>query len=212
MTGYLVMIPLGYLLGSLPFGLIIVWILKRVDVRDFGSGKIGMTNVMRTAGVPAAVVVLLLDMSKAVVAVVIARLLFDSPGTEAAAGLAALFGHNWPVFIGFRGGRGIATGWGCLFVLNPIAGLVATAVGAPVVATTRYVSLGSLLGATSGVIALIVLAATDHAPLGYIWFGGIGGALVIVQHRDNIQRLLKGRERKIGKRASVSQTQAKVGS
>ncbi|MCI0440851.1 MAG: glycerol-3-phosphate acyltransferase, partial [Chloroflexi bacterium] len=78
MTGYLVMVPIGYLLGALPFGLIIVWVLKRVDVRDYGSGKMGMTNVMRIAGVPAAIAVLLLDMSKAVVAVAIARALFDS--------------------------------------------------------------------------------------------------------------------------------------
>ncbi len=211
MTGYLVMVPIGYLLGALPFGLIIVWVLKRVDVRDYGSGKMGMTNVMRIAGVPAAIAVLLLDMSKAVVAVAIARALFDSAGAEAAVGLAALFGHNWPVFSGFRGGRGIATGWGCLFILHPIAGLVATAVGVPVVAATRYVSLGSLLGATSGVVALIVLAVTGHAPLAYIWFGAIGGALVVFQHRDNIGRLLKGQERKLGQRAEAAKPNLRAG-
>ena len=212
MTAYLVMVPLGYLIGSLPFGLIIVWLLKRVDVRDYGSGKIGMTNVMRTAGAPAAIVSMFLDMSKAIVAVVIARVLFDSAGAEAGAGLAALFGHNWPVFIGFRGGRGVATGWGCLFILHPLAGVVATVVGLPIVAATRYMSLGSLLGATLGAAALIVLASIDRAPIEYVWFGGIGAALVVFQHRDNIRRLLKGEERKIGRQAEVVQSEVNVGS
>ena len=152
---YIVMLPAGYLLGSLPFGLILGKLSKGVDVRDYGSGSTGMTNVMRTAGAPAAALTLLLDMCKAVVAVLIARWLFDAPGAEALAGaLAALAGHNWPVFVGFRGGKGTAAGWGALIILSPISGLVATLVGVPTVALTRYVSLGSILGTLSGVITL----------------------------------------------------------
>lgn len=201
---YLVLIPVGYLLGCLPFGLIAGWVFKGVDVRKYGSGKTGMTNVMRTVGVPAALLVLALDMGKGIVAVAIARLIADAPGVEAAAGLAALIGHNWPVFIGFRGGRGTATGWGGLLMLSPVAGLVATLVGLPVVAITRYMSLGSILGASSGAIALVVLAVTGAVPMEYVWYGAIGGALVVARHKDNIQRLLRGEERKISQRATAA--------
>ena len=94
MIEYLIMVPISYLIGSVPFGLLAGKLAAKVDIRDYGSGKIGMTNVLRTAGVTAAAVVLLLDMGKAVAAVVIARLLFDSGGVEAAAALAVIFGHN----------------------------------------------------------------------------------------------------------------------
>ena len=113
MIAYLVMIPIGYLLGAIPFGLILGKLFRGVDVREYGSGKTGMTNVMRTAGVLPALLSLALDMGKAVLAVVLARAFFDSRGAEAAAAIAAVMGHNWPVFVGFRGGRGTAPGWGC---------------------------------------------------------------------------------------------------
>ena len=203
MTDYLIPIAVGYLLGSVPVGLVAAWAFKRVDIRDFGSGRTGMTNVLRTVGVPAAAIVLVLDMGKSAAAILVARLLGDSHGPEVAAALAAMVGHNWPVFIGFKGGRGTAPGWGGLCVLSPLAGLIAAVVSAPIVGATRYVSLGSIVGAVSGVSALIVIAATGHAPSEYIWFGAIAGTLVVVQHKDNIQRLLKGEERKLGRSAGV---------
>ncbi len=196
---YIVMLPAGYLLGSLPFGLILGKLSKGVDVRDYGSGSTGMTNVMRTAGAPAAALTLILDMCKAVVAVLIARWLFDAPGAEALAALAALAGHNWPVFVGFRGGKGTAAGWGALIILSPISGLVATLVGVPTVALTRYVSLGSILGTLSGVITLIILIALGRAPLEYLSFGVVGACIVVGLHKPNILRLIRGEERKIGK-------------
>ena len=149
------------------------------------------------------VVVLFLDMGKAVLAVVVARIFFDSPGVDAAAALAVVFGHNWPVFIRFKGGKGIASGWGGLFVLSPIAGLVATLVGLPLIAFTRYVSLASISSAVLGSLALIILAALGHLPLAYIWFGAIGSVLVVVRHRENIQRLLSGTERKLGQQSEA---------
>ena len=208
MTDYLILIPVGYVLGSLPFGLVSGWAFKRVDVRDFGSGKTGMTNVLRTVGVPAAALVLLLDMGKAVLAVVLARIVSDSHGVEAAAALAALIGHNWPVFVRFRGGRGTAPGWGGLCILSPVSGVVATAVGIPMIAITRYVSLGSMLGAASGAVAVIVLSSMGHAPSEYIWFGAIGGTVVVARHKDNILRLLRGEERRLGQPAKPVEAQA----
>ena len=199
---YIVIIPLAYLIGALPFGVIMGRLFKGVDVRDYGSGTTGMTNVMRSAGVPAAVLTLLLDMSKAVLCVLLARLIFESHhGVEAAAAIAAQVGHNWPVFAGFRGGKGTAAGWGALIILSPISGVVATLVGVPIVALTRYVSLGSILGTLSGVITLIALIAVGRAPVEYLAFALVGAALVIGLHKDNIRRLIKGTERKIGKPA-----------
>ena len=104
----------------------------------------------RTVGRPAAALVLLLDMGKGVLSVVIARVVSDTAGVESAAALAALAGHNWPVFLAFRGGRGTATGWGSLLILSPISGLAAAVVGVPLVATTRYVSLGSIAAGAAG--------------------------------------------------------------
>lgn len=212
MIAYIVMIPVGYLLGALPFGLILGKLFGGVDVREYGSGKTGMTNVLRTAGVPAALLSLALDMGKAVLTVLLARIFFDSPGVEAAAAVAALVGHNWPVFVGFRGGRGTAPGWGALIILSPLAGLVATLIGLSAVALSRYVSLGSILGTLSGIITLIALAVLGVVVEGdsdafwfayaeYIWFAVIGAALVIGLHKDNIQRLISGTERKLGQSA-----------
>ena len=204
MIEYLIMVPVAYLVGSIPFGLLAGKLVAKVDIRDYGSGKIGMTNVLRTAGVTAAGVVLLLDMGKAVSVVVVARLLFDSYGVEAASALAVIFGHNWPVFIGFRGGRGTASGWGGLIILSPIAGVIATVIGLGLVGVTRYVSLGSIMAASLGSVALVVLAFMGQEPLIYSWYGIIGGTLIVVRHRDNIQRLLNGTERKIGQKADLA--------
>jgi glycerol-3-phosphate acyltransferase PlsY len=201
---YLVLVPIAYLVGSLPFGLIAGKIVTGTDIRDFGSGKTGMTNVLRTAGPVPAALVLLLDMGKAVVAVVVARILFDSTGAEAAAVVAVMIGHNWPVFVQFRGGRGIASGYGGLLILSWPAFIVATLVGVSLIAGTRYVSLGSITAAVLGSLALIITAATGHAPMAYIWFGVFGTALVVVRHKDNIHRLLQGTEPKIGQRANLA--------
>jgi glycerol-3-phosphate acyltransferase PlsY len=200
MNAFLIMIPVGYLIGAVPFGYLAGKLFANVDIREHGSGSIGMTNVLRTAGARVAIGVLLLDMGKGVLAVVITRLAFDSHGAEAAAALAVLFGHSWPVFIGFRGGRSTASGWGGLLILSPIAGLIAAIVGIPLIALTRYVSVGSIGAASLGSLALVVLALTGifETPQVYGWYGIIGGALIVFRHKENILRLFNGTERKIG--------------
>ncbi len=197
----LIFIPIGYALGSVPFGLISGYIFGAGDIRRVGSGKSGMTNVMRTVGYKVGVVVLFLDMGKSVGAIALTRYGFDAfDGAVAGAGLAALVGHVWPVFSGFKGGRGVAPGWGGLIIISPISGIAATVLGLSIVGLTRYVSLASITSAVSGSVILIVLAALGQEPFHYMWYGMIGAPLIVYLHRDNIGRLLRGEERKLGQR------------
>lgn len=197
MTEFLGFALLGYLLGSLPFGLIFGRLFKGVDVRDHGSGATGMTNVLRTVGIKAAILVLILDMSKSVIAILGARLITESPSIEVAAGVASMIGHIWPIFSGFRGGKGVAPGWSGLFPLSPICGIVATLVGVPIIILTRYVSLGSIIGAISGTGLLVVLSLAGQTSGVYAWYGFLGGIIVIARHKDNLSRLVKGNERRL---------------
>lgn len=206
MTDYLVFIfvPLGYLLGAIPFGYIAGKLFGGVDVRDHGSGSIGMTNVMRTVSPPVAILVLALDMGKAAGAVVLTMVIADAPLVETLTGIAVIVGHSWSVFIGFSGGKGTATGWGALFALSPIAGIVASVIGVGLVAITRYVSLGSIVAATLGALTLAVIAVVNDAvPLEYALYGAVGAPIILLKHRDNIQRLLKGDERKLGQKVDT---------
>ena len=211
MTDFLIFIPLGYLLGSLPFGLIAGRVAMGVDIREHGSGNSGMTNVLRTVGARAAALVLLLDMGKAVLAVALARVFSDSAGVEVTAALAAIAGHNWPLFTGFKGGRGTSTGWGALIILSPVSGLIATFIGVVTIAIWRYVSLGSLLGAVSGATAVIALSLIQFEPLAYAWYGAFGALMIIVRHRDNIGRLIRGQESKLGQPADQNGAERKTG-
>jgi len=150
----------------------------------------GRVSAAAQAGWPPALIVLLLDMGKAILAVALARITTDSQGAEAVAALAVLAGHNWPVFTGFKGGRGTAPGWGALIILSPVAGLVATSIGLLAIVGSRYISLGSVSAATVGAALLVALASTGHAPTPYIWFGAVGGPLIVLLHRDNIARIV----------------------
>lgn len=206
----------GYLLGSIPSGVLIGKLFGNKDPRDYGSRKTGATNVLRTVGPGAAALVVLLDVGKGVAAVLLARALLSFPdgahvfgayGTswqtiaEALAALAALLGHNYSVFIGFKGGRGVLTGAGAVLAMSWAAWLVGFIAAATPIALTRYVSLGSILGAAASPIAGFVLMLTGHASLPQVVFMALGGAFVIVSHTDNIKRLLSGTERKLGQPA-----------
>lgn len=200
----------AYLIGSTPSGVLVGKGFADVDPRQHGSGKTGATNILRTLGPGAAVAVGITDLLKGVVPVLLARyLLFPSGAAwgdlrlwgEVIAGYGALFGHNYSVFIHFTGGRGVATGGGSIFAMNPIAGICGAFGFIIPVAATRYVSLGSIIAGTSAAVAEAGLVATGHDSYQHLVFIAGGAAFVIYSHKDNIDRLLKGTERKLGEKA-----------
>jgi 2-dehydropantoate 2-reductase len=186
-------VVLSYLIGSVPTGLVLVRLLRGEDIRKYGSGNIGTVNVFRVAGTPTAVAVLAVDVLKGLAPVLLAVRLGAGPWVVMACGLAAIVGHNWSVFLGFRGGKGIATSFGVLAGLSLVAALVAAAVWIVVVAITRYSSLGSLLGVLSVPLVLWRIGA----PQAYVAFGVIAAAFAIYRHRSNIRRLVAGTELRI---------------
>jgi len=205
------LIILGYLIGSIPVGFILGKLARGIDIREHGSGNIGMTNVMRILGVRAGVFVFFADIAKGAAAVALAwAILAYSPNMvvwgQVAGGAAAIVGHSWPIYIGFKGGRGIATGFGAVLVLSWPVGLIAFTVFLLVVGLSRYVSLGSILGALTMLLAMIPFVVLDVWSFGhfaYIVFGLVVVPIVIFRHRDNIRRLLSGTESKIGSSRTV---------
>jgi len=202
-------IILGYLIGAIPFGVIIGRLTRGIDVRDYGSGSMGMTNVLRTVGAGAGVLVFLADLTKGAAAVAFAWLIFASlPAMVAwgqvAGGVAAVIGHSWPVYVGFRGGRGVTTGFGALLMIAWPVGLICFAIFLIVVALSRYVSLGSMLAGLSMLVVMIPFVLLDVEPFAYLVYGLIVAPLIIFRHRGNIQRLLSGTERKIGQKTEAS--------
>ena len=199
---YVAVILLGYLLGAIPFGMLVTRRVRGVDVRGYGSGKTGATNVLRTAGAKAGVFTLLLDVGKGAVPVAVAWLLLDSPAAQVVAALAAVAGHNWPVYVKFRGGRGVATYVGGMAAMYwPVALACSLGVGLGTAALTRYMSLGAILLVFSSLAIMLLLFLLDMQPAQYLIYTGVGGGLILFQHRDNIQRLATGTERKIGQGA-----------
>lgn len=200
---YLVAVAFGYLLGSVPAGYIIGKVTRGIDVREYGSRKTGGTNVLRTLGLGAAIAVIVFDVAKGSVSVLLARAISDEPYVQAAAGLAAVAGHVWPVYVGFRGGRGVSAAFGSVLAMNPLASLALVPVAILIVATTRYMSLMSVGMAAIAAGVFAALAVADVHPYAYAVFTLIAAALIIVLHRDNIERLLSGTERKVGQREQV---------
>jgi len=193
MTSLLAAAAAGYLLGSLPTGLLVVRALTGTDIRTVGSGNIGTVNVYRVAGLGASALVLVVDMLKGAVPVLLAQAWGQPAAGQVAAGLAAIAGHNWSVFLRFRGGKGIATSFGVLLAISPIVGLIAAAVWGAVVGMTRYASLGSLLGVAS--VPLVMWWRREPPP--HLVFGIITLAFAVYRHRANLARLISGTELKI---------------
>lgn len=184
---------LGYLIGSLPTGLIVIRLLRGIDIRRYGSGNIGATNVFRVAGLPTAALVLAVDMLKGAIPVLLARAWDQPPLVAVLGGLAAIAGHNWSIFLRFSGGKGIATSFGVLLALSPASAGVAAAVWLLVVSVTRYASLASLLG----IAAVPPAMWLRREPREYVAFGALALVLAIYRHRANIARLRRGTELKI---------------
>jgi glycerol-3-phosphate acyltransferase PlsY len=195
---FLVCIAVGYLVGSIPIGLVIGRVVQGIDIREFGSGKIGFTNVVRTVSTGWGVVALLGDIAKGAAPVVLARLISDEPYVAMAAGLAVAIGHDWPVFAGFRGGRGVSASFGVVLALNPIAGLALLPVGLAIIGITRIVSLMSVVMAPAIAVVFVILAALDLHPWAYAVYAIVAAVLVLGLHKENIDRLLAGTEPKFG--------------
>lgn len=196
------LVAAGYLLGSIPFGVVVGRALGGVDPRTVGSGNIGASNVARSAGKKAGVLTLLLDAAKAALPMLVARALFARLGASApvaegisvAVGLAAFAGHLWPVWLRFQGGKGVATATGVFLVLAPMAVLLALGAFAVGYGATRIAAVGSLAGAAVVVIACFMI----HGGASLVpWAGLLVGLLIVWRHRGNIQRMLAGNENKV---------------
>jgi len=188
----------AYLLGSIPFGLLVAKVFGRGDVRKEGSGNIGATNVSRVAGPLAGILTLLLDGAKGAAAVLVAgRYSNDSAMWMVIAGLAALVGHCFPVWLKFKGGKGVATAAGVYLALCPPAFLAGLILFLLVAGFSRYVSLGSVAAAVAMPLLMYFLWAPHHAPPPVITFGALAVAVLIVyKHDGNLQRLVEGTEPK----------------
>ncbi len=191
---------LSYLLGAFPTGYLLFRWTSRKDIRTFGSGATGATNVLRLKGWRLAVPVALIDVFKGAIPALVAFRYSRDPGFAALCASAAVIGHCYPVYIGFKGGKGVATAAGAMFSLAPGPAALCLAVFVVLVALTRYISLGSI----AAVALFPVFGALLHRPRALI-LGSLPLVLVILfRHRSNIRRLIRGTERKLGEKAAVT--------
>jgi glycerol-3-phosphate acyltransferase PlsY len=195
----------SYLVGSIPWSWLVVRWRTGKDVRQVGSGNVGATNAMRAAGRAAGALALLLDVAQGVAPVLVARGLGAPPLVESCAATLAVLGHMYPLWLRFRGGKGVATGAGALGALAPVPALLAAALFVVVVATTRYVSLGSIVALVAFPILVLLLAALGDSPrdVPFLVGSALVPALAVWKHRGNIRRLLAGTERRLGSRPTV---------
>ncbi len=203
---------LAYLLGSIPFGHLIVKLKTGQDVRASGSGATGATNVLRTAGKTLGILTFALDIVKGVVAVLLARWITgvgngDTTWVVAGAAILAIIGHIFPVWLGFKAGKGVATGLGVFLAISPLAALCAFAIFILIVAQTRYISLGSIIG-TVVMIPLILLWNGGVWPSPYLLQMLVAitvvAAVIVFKHSDNIKRLMSGTENKFGQKKAAT--------
>jgi glycerol-3-phosphate acyltransferase PlsY len=189
-----------YLLGSIPFGYIVGKLFKKVDIRKFGSGNIGATNTLRILGLPLASLVAIGDIGKGILSIYLVQYFnIDNLLILTIAGLAVICGHDWSLFLGFKGGKGIATTFGVIFALNPVISILALIIWGVVVIATRYVSLSSIFA----LIAIFIFTILFKQPYEYIIFSTIVMILGIFKHKDNIKRLKSKKERKIGEKIKI---------
>ena len=191
----ILLVTFGYLVGAVPFAL---WLAQRrgVDLRRAGSGNVGAANVLRTSGAASATAAMCLDVAKGAVVVLVAQRRSTGPATPVAAGLAAVIGHVYPVWLGFRGGKGVATAGGVFVVLAPVAVAVAAAVFALATWATRYISVGSLLAA----VTLVAATAASNESMAVTAGAAVAAVIIVHRHRGNLGRLYAGTERRVGER------------
>lgn len=190
----------SYLLGSIPVGLILVRAWKGIDIRRYGSGNIGATNVLRTAGKGPAAIVFLADVSKGLLPVYIARLI--SPHNDwlaVGSGMAAILGHATSIFLRFRGGKAVATSLGVIIGLTPPVAGIAFGLWLALVILTRFVSIGSL----AATISILPLMFAFHCSAAVKLFGGVASAFILIKHKSNISRLIQRKEPRIGQKVSL---------
>lgn len=216
MVSLIIVVLISYLVGSIPTSIIVTKILKGIDIRNYGSGNAGGTNVVRVLGWGPGVFVIIIDALKGfLAAVVLSRLFYghfpldnatpfsDFTVVQIMAGMSAILGHTWTVFAGFKGGKGIATAGGMLIGIAPIEVAIAFGVFAVVVASSRYVSLGSVSAAVAFPVAMFVRAnvfdVTTHYYHSMIFFSIFISIFLIYNHRENISRLLRGQEHRMEK-------------
>lgn len=190
---YFLVILAAYIAGSIPNAILVGKLWKGIDVREHGSGNVGATNVFRVLGAGPGAVVLLLDALKGVIGVYFGIIWLGAGWGPVLGGLVVMAGHNWPIWLRFKGGRGVATGLGVILMLVPKITLIVIGVFALIVYITRYVSLGSIIAA----ILVPLLMLLFHESLPVLVFGMVASLFVVIRHRANIGRLLSGTELKI---------------
>jgi glycerol-3-phosphate acyltransferase PlsY len=223
---YIAVLAIGYVIGSIPCGVMLGKIFAKTDITEVGSGKTGATNVLRAAGKKAAGLSLILDLAKGAGAVLLAGVIFNSDAAAGAgatplmtasaqvlAAMAAVSGHSWSVFLKFKGGRGVATFIGSMLALYWPAGVVGGAIVVGVGLISRYMSLGSITGAVAAYITLIGMYIAKSYPAEYLIYtiyAMIGAIFIFFKHRDNITRLVSGKERRVGEKAGADKNPARL--
>ena len=202
-------VVISYLMGSMPFGYILGEIIKGIDIRKYGSGNIGATNALRTLGKRLGIIVLILDALKGLVCVTFIAHYFLNKGVIIdnnlfiyILGLASIAGHNWTIFLGFKGGKGVATTLGVLLGISfylpefRIALLILTCVWILVALFTRFVSLSSLIASSSLPVTFFIFYILGRMSINAVFFALLACLFIIIRHKDNIRNLIKGKERK----------------
>ena len=200
---YIFISIISYLIGAIPYGLMVGFISRGIDIRKHGSGSTGATNVLRTVGVPLASIVVILDVSKAVIAIFIASLFLNGePLIKAIAAMFVILGHIWPITAKFRGGKGVLTGIVGLIILVPLSGILSFVLAILTICVFKIVSLGSIVGTITGVISIILLYQFGQEQhIEYLVYVIVGSIIIMFKHTDNIKRLIAKTEPKIGNRA-----------
>lgn len=197
-TTYLLAAFMGYFLGAFPTGYIVGRLWKGIDIRQYGSGRTGGANILRTVGAFPAAITALGDVGKGVIVALVARALWHNEAVAVLAALAALVGHNWSLFLFWHGGAGVGTTFGSLLILEPVTTLVVAPLALIVAVASRYVSLGSLAFAFLMPLALLGQRFFFRGSWEHLAYGILAGGIIIFAHRLNISRLLEGRERRLG--------------